>query len=145
MEQKGTNPEEVEERSVGCVGGSWRCFWARRRRGPQEAMYGCLCLYRPQLCKATVLFTVKGCDGPSTEKEPLCPAFCVDVCVYMSGSGGGWAVYLVQNSEDGTVSPSKTCLSHLGQSMFACVCVYKHRDDLPNEHTSVTNKKKKKM
>lgn len=52
-------------------------------------MYGCLCLYRPQLWKATVLFTVKGCDGPSSEKGPLCPSFCVDVCVYMSGVGVG--------------------------------------------------------
>lgn len=66
-----------------------RCFQARLRHEPQEAMYGCLCLYRPQLWKASVLFTVKGCDGPSSEKGPLCPSFCVDVCVYMSGVGVG--------------------------------------------------------
>lgn len=49
------------------------------------SMYGCLCLYRPQQWKATVLLTVKVCDGPSSEKGPLCPSF----CAYVHTRGGG--------------------------------------------------------
>lgn len=90
-----------------------RCYKARLRHEPREAMYGCLCLYRPQLWKATVLFTVKGCDGPPSEKGPLCPSFCVYVCV-CTWVGWGWVGCIFgPNSEDLTVlqhtRPSKTC------------------------------------
>lgn len=62
-----------------------RRYKARLWHEPWEAMYGCLCLYQPRQWKATVLFTVKGCDGPPSEKGPLCPSFCV--CVH-------WGLYI---------------------------------------------------
>lgn len=72
-----------------------RCHKATLQLEPWEAMYGCLSLYRPQLWKATVLFTVKGSDGPSLDEGPLCPSFCVCVCTWVWGEG-----VLGPNSED---------------------------------------------
>lgn len=54
-------------------------------------MYCCLCLYRLRQWKATVLLTVKVCDGPSSEKGPLCPSFCA--YVHMGGGGGGGCIF----------------------------------------------------
>lgn len=113
-----------------------RCYKARLRLEPRVAMYGCLCLYRPQLWKATVLFTVKGSDGPPLEEGPLCPSLCVCVCTWVKG--GGERVCLVQTLKTSVLQhtrPSKTCLIALiWSSVYVnhwCVCVRDHRINDP--------------
>lgn len=66
----------------------------------------CLCLYWPQQWKATVLLTVKVCDGPSSEKGPLCPSFCAYVRTGGWGGGGVGGCIFGSDSEVLTVKHS---------------------------------------
>lgn len=129
-------PERMWSRSAECPGSKARERTLLRggaTRPDSGLNLGRLCMAAsaytgPKLWKATVLFTVKGSDGPPSEEGPLCPSLCV--CVH-EWEGGEREGMFGPGSEDFCVAAHqflvKTCLISLIWSSVDvnhwCVCV----------------------